>query len=264
MAKKLDEPGFRIVDLNEANIDEYGAFCLQSKKNTKGYKAKFQWTKDRFKEGLHVKLLLVNEGARRGFRTRGFIEYIPGEHAWRGVDAKGYMFIHCIWVVGRNKGRGYGSMLLQECLNDARGMNGVAVMTSEKTWLPKKGLFVKKGFEKVDSMPPYFELYAKRFSDKASLPRFNPIPESRLEKYASGITVFKSDQCPYADGYANLVAETARQNGIPVRIEQIKNCKEAQNSVHQYGTFCVLLNGKVLTYRSISRKELLDALKGAG
>ena len=263
MTNKKDEPDFRIIDLNEANIDDYGAFCMQSKRNTKGYNNKLNWMKERFKEGLRVKLLMINEGAKRGFRARGFIEYIPGEHAWRGVNSKGFMFIHCVWVVGRNKGHGYGTMLLQKCLDDAKGMNGVAVMTSEKTWLPKKHLFVKNGFEKADAMLPYFELYAKRFSKTAPLPRFNLIPESRLRKYASGITIFKSDQCPYTDGYANLVAEIARQKGVPVRIEQVKTCEEAQNGVYPYGSFCVLFNGKVLTHRSIGRKELLEVLKGA-
>ena len=260
MGKDSDESKYKIVDLNETNIDEYGAFCLQSKKNTKGYKEKFEWIKERFKEGLRLKLLLVNEGAKRGFRARGFIEYIPGEYAWRGINAEGYMVIHCIWVVGKNKGRGYGSKLLQQCLNDAKGMNGVAVMTSDKTWLPKKDLFVKNGFEKVDSMPPYFELYTKRFSEKAPLPKFNPIPKSRLEKYASGITIFKSNQCPYLNASANVVAEIAKQAGIPWRIEHIKTCKEAQNSVYPYGTFCILLNGKVLTYRPIGKKSFLDCL----
>jgi hypothetical protein len=74
MSKKSSVLEYKIVDLNEANIDEYGAFCLQSKKKTQGYKEKFEWIKERFKEGLRLKLLLVNEGAKRGFRARGFIE----------------------------------------------------------------------------------------------------------------------------------------------------------------------------------------------
>lgn len=261
MAKESSKLAHKIVNVNKANIDEYGAFCQQSKKNTKGYKDKFEWIKKRFKEGLRLKLLLINEGAKRGFRARGFIKYIPSEYSWRSIDAKGYMVIHCIWLVGKNKGHGYGTKLLQECLDDAKGMNGVAVMTSEKTWLPKKDLFVKNGFEKADSMPPYFELYVKQFSEKASLPKFNPIPKSKLKKYASGITVFKSDQCPYTNGNANLVVEIAKQANVPVRIEHIESCKEAQNSIHPYGTFCVLLNGEVLTYRpNMGRKELLDCL----
>jgi GNAT superfamily N-acetyltransferase len=256
---KVEDSRYRIVDINNSNIDEYGIFCLQSKKNTKGYKEKLEWTKQRFKEGLRLKLLLVNEGARRGFRRRGFVEYIPGEYAWRGIRAEGYMVIHCIWVIGKNKGHGYGTKLLQECLHDAKGMNGVVVMTSDKTWLPKKDLFVKNGFEKVDSMPPSFELYARRLSDKGRLPKFNPVPKGRLQKYSEGVTVFKSNQCPYTDGYTNTVIEISKQAGIPCRIEHIETCKEAQNSVDSYGTFCVMLNGKVLGYRNV-KKELLDSI----
>jgi len=251
-------PDHVTVDLNESNISKYGAFCLQSKKNSKGYRDKIEWIRKRFKEGLHIRLLLVDEGAKRGFRARGFIEYIPGRYAWRGVKADGYMFIHCIWVVGKNKEHGYGSELLRECLNDAKGMNGVAVMTSEETWLPKKNLFVKAGFEKADSMQS-FELYAKRFSEKAPLPRFNQVPESRLKEYASGITVVKSDQCPYADKYAKLVTQIAGKAGIPCRIRQIESCEEAQNNVDPYGTFCVMLDGKVLMYRNV-KKQLLDSI----
>jgi N-acetylglutamate synthase-like GNAT family acetyltransferase len=231
---------------------------LQSKKNSEGYRDKAEWLRKRFKEGLRLKLLLVNEGARRGFRARGFIEYVPSKCAWRGIKADEYMVIHCIWVVGKNKRHGYGTELLRECLNDAKGMNGVVVMTSEKTWLPRKDLFVKAGFEKVDSMH-HFELYAKRFSEKAPLPRFSPVPESKLKKYASGITVFKSDQCPYADKYTKLVAHIAEKADIPFRIRQVENCEEAQNNVDPYGTFCVTFEGKVLTYRNVT-KELSDSI----
>ena len=261
MGKTEDKLAYKIVGVNEANIDEYGLLCLKSKKSTVGYKKRTEWVKKRFKEGLRLKLLLVNEGPRRGFRSRGFIEYIPGEYTWRGISAKGYIVIHCIWVVGKSRKHGYGSKLLELCLNDAKGMNGVAVVTSGSTWLPAKELFLKHGFEKVDTMPPYFELLAKRFKANAPLPKFNPIPKERLEKYGSGITILQSDQCPYTSGNARIVEEIAKQESIPVRIEHVKSCREAQNSVHPYGTFCILLNGKVLSYRPIGRKELLECLR---
>jgi hypothetical protein len=67
----MDKLSFKIVALNENNIDECGAFCLQSKKNTKGYKEKFEWIKERFKEGLRLRLLLVNEGRNGGSEQEG-------------------------------------------------------------------------------------------------------------------------------------------------------------------------------------------------
>jgi len=259
MGTRVEESAYRIVDVNEANIDEYDVLCYKSKKNTDGYRNKVRWVKERFKEGLRLKLLLVKE--RKGFTSRGFIEYIPGEHTWRGIDAKGYMVIHCIWVVGKNKGKGYGTKLLEQCLNDAKGMNGVAVVTTESTWLPRKGLFIKNGFEKVDTMPPYLELYAKRFSNNAPPPKFSSIPKERLKKYGSGITVLKSDQCPYTNAAVRVAVEFAKEANLPARIMHVESCKEAQNGVHPYGTYCVLLNGKVLTYRPIGKKGLLDELQ---
>jgi len=120
--------------------------------------------------------------------------------------------------------------------------------------------FIKHGFEKVDSMPPDFELFAKRFSKTAPLPKFNPVPKGRLEKHARGITVFKSNQCPYFFDSVKEITETAKQLNLPVQIVDIKGYGEAQNGVHPYGTFCILLGGKVLTYRPIGRRGLLDYL----
>jgi GNAT superfamily N-acetyltransferase len=208
---------------------------------------------------LRIRLLMVNEGAKRGFRARGFIEYIPGKYAWRGIDADGYMVIHCMWVVGQNRGHGYGSRLLQECLNDAKRTNGVAVVTG-RTWLPGSKFFVKHRFEKVDSRAPDAELFAKQFSNKASLPRFNAISNDKLANCGPGITVFKSNQCPYVDGGVKGMMEAVKQVNLPMRIINVKTCREAQNGVHPYGTFCVLLDGNVLTYRPIGARGLLNYL----
>jgi GNAT superfamily N-acetyltransferase len=217
--------------------------------------------KDRFKEGLRIKLLLVNEGSRGGFTSRGFIEYIPGEYCWRGIDAEGYMVIHCIWVVGKHKKKGYGTKLLQECLKDAEGMHGVTVVASEKNWLPGRKIFLKNGFEKVDEMPSSFELYALRFSSEAPLPRFNQFPEERLEEYNSGISIFRSDQCPYLADAVKHVGNAAEQKGIPVKIVQIENCKQAQKGVHPYGTYCFLLDGEVVSYHYLLEKEVKEILE---
>ncbi|MGA2768435.1 MAG: hypothetical protein ABSF24_08995 [Candidatus Bathyarchaeia archaeon] len=72
-------------------------------------------------------------------------------------------------------------------------------------------------------------------------------------RYSSRINV------PYADGYTNLVTEISKQAGIPCRIENLESCREAQNGIDPYGTFCVILNGKVLGYRHV-KKELLDSI----
>lgn len=245
----MSKSTFKIIDVNESNLDEYDLFCHKSRKKEPGYQNKVNWIKERFKEGLRLKLLLVDEGTKRGFTSRGFIEYIPGEYAWRGIDAKGYMVLHCLWVVGKHKKKGYATKLLQECLKDAQaqGMHGVAAVTTEGNFLVGRKVFVKNGFEKVDEAPFSFELYVKRFSNEISLPQFNQFAEEHLKKYSEGLTVFTSDQCPYIADFIPVIKKVGEDVGLPVRIETIKNRTEAQN-LHPYGTFCILLNGEVFSH----------------
>ncbi|SES87167.1 Acetyltransferase (GNAT) family protein [Methanococcoides vulcani] len=257
----MPEPDFMIVDINESNLNEYDLFCKKSKKKEEGYQKKEKWFRERLNEGMHIKLLLVNEG-KAGYRSRGFIEYIPGEYAWRGIDAKGYMVIHCIWVVGKNKNKGYGSKLLEECIKDSTGMKGVAVLTSKGNWLPASKLFTKHGFEKADELPPVIELYAKRFSDNVELPKINPVGKTTGEK---GITILRSDQCPYVPDAVRIVENVAKKAGIPVTIKQLDTCDEVQNNgIHPFGTYCVLLDGEFLTYNCGVEKDIVKLLKGKG
>lgn len=259
----MGKSAFRIVDVNETNLDRYGVFCHKSRKSREGYQNKLKWVKERFKEGLRLKLLLIDEGPKRGFASRGFIEYVPGEYAWRGIDAEGYMVIHCIWVVGKNKGKGYGTKLLKECSNDAqaRGMKGVAVITSNRGWLPRRSLFIKNGFEKVDTMPPDFELYSRRFLENAPLPKFHPVSKEKMRSYGTGLTILQSHQCPYASDLARLCKQMAEEVDIPVKIKEVSSGKDAQgNGVHPYGTFCVLFNGKVVSYKPGNLKEVKQAI----
>jgi len=170
-----------IIDTNMDNILEYGVCGYKSMKR-EGYPEKIAWLKERFLEGMRIKTLYSHEDG-----TQGMIEYIPGEYCWRPVDAAGYMFIHCIFVGFKRayKGKGYGSLLLDECLRDARkeNMHGVAVVTRKGAFMAGKELFVRKGFEVVDTAPPDFELLVKNFDRTAPTPRFKGNWEKRLSQY---------------------------------------------------------------------------------
>ncbi|PAD69740.1 hypothetical protein CHH83_06860 [Bacillus sp. 7586-K] len=87
---------------------------MRSKPKNAGYQKKLSWLKERFTEGLSLKII------QEDGKHRGFIEYIPGTHTWRAINAKKYMVIHCFWVVGKSKGKGYGSMLLDECIKEQK------------------------------------------------------------------------------------------------------------------------------------------------
>ena len=142
-----------IIDTNLGNICDYG-FCGYKSIKQEGYKRKIDWLKKRFSEGMKFKVLhSVKDG------DVGFIEYAPGKYTWRPVEASGYLVIDCIAIMSRKyKEKGYGSLLVEECLKDAKKdkMQGVAVVTRRGTWMAGNDLFLKNGFEVVDKAPPDF------------------------------------------------------------------------------------------------------------
>ena len=116
--------------------------------------------KKRFAEGLKFKVLQV-DGV-----DAGMIECMPGKHTWRPVDAADYMVIHCLMIAKKQfKGKGLGLLLVEDCVAEAKRakMAGVAVVTSSGTWMVSSNVFLRCGFECVDTAPPSFELLAKQF-----------------------------------------------------------------------------------------------------
>jgi len=252
----------KIIDINEENIDEQEMFCKKTKKKLPGYQSKLKWMKERFKEGLKYKLLIVKEGDKE--TSRGMIEYIPGEYNWRGIQTDGWMVIHCLWVVGKHKKHGHGSSLLQEAIRDAKeaGMHGVVGMSAEKGgWLPKRNIYLNNGFKKVDGMEPYFELYAYIFSDKAPKPKFYPMSDDKISEYSDGVTILYSDQCPYVVDLVEELNDEFKDKKDRLKTIKINSCKEAQqNSVYPYGTYCIICNGEKTLYVHQTRKKILQSL----
>ena len=194
---------------------------------------------------------------------RGFIEYIPGEYAWRAVRAKGYTFIHCLWVVGKSKGKGCGTFLLNECIKDAKnsGMHGVAMVTSEGNWVAGKKLLLKHGFESTDKASPSFKLMVKKFSDAPS-PSFVKDWDAKISRYDEGLTIIRSDQCPYLENATKILIETAKERGIKNRVVELDTFQDVQKlAPSAYGVFNVIYNGKLLTYHYLTKKDLLNRLQ---
>ncbi len=248
-----------IIDINAANVDSQGFFCYMSKRKTEGFQRKLGWLKARFTEGMRIKLLELPD--------RGFIEYIPGEHAWRAVHADGYMFIHCLWVVGRSKGRGFGAALLEECIADAKRskMKGVAMVASEKVWLVGKRILESHGFERADEVPPAFSLMVKKFGNHAS-PSFAGSFDEKARACGKGLTVFRSDQCPYIVDATAAALDAARKAGIKARAVELRSRDEILRlSPSPYGVFSIVHDGKLLSYHYLLEKDLAPLLsKGSG
>jgi GNAT superfamily N-acetyltransferase len=251
-------PKVEIIDTNKDNIHNYG-FCGYSNPNNEGHIAKSEWLKERYREGLRLKVLQSDSDG-----SVGMIEYIPGEYVWRAVNADGYMFIHCLMINKREyKGKGYGAELLEHCIADARKakMLGVAVMTSAGTWMASKDLFLAHGFEIVDSAPPRFDLLVLKFKKSAPSPSFNRSAGKIEAKYKNGLTIFWSDQCPYIGKSVADVTEAANSLGIKPKLVELKDCKSAQKMPNPYGTYCMIYNGKIIADHPVSRARFLNTMK---
>jgi len=243
-----------IITLTKENMHKYRAFCGLSGRYLEGYGQKMEWMKVRWQEGLRYKIYQVNG------RKVGFIEYIPGEYAWRGVDARGYLFIHCFWVLGKNKGHGYGSKLLEACIEEAKDYYGVAVVTSTTHWLPTPKIFLKNGFEVIDHAPPSFELLVKRNSADAPQPRFKK-NRRKANQYPEGLTFIKSAQCPYVFVMDEGIRQIGMELNIPVNIVESKKTRKAQNLSCAYGVMGLYYNGELLTYHPTSKKKIVELLE---
>jgi GNAT superfamily N-acetyltransferase len=251
-----------IIDTDAKNIAEY-PICTYKDAKQEGYQRKMAWLKKRYPQGLRFKLLQSEEDG-----IIGTVEYVPGEYSWRAVEADGYMVIHCIFLVPRKyKGKGYGSLMVEECLEDARGdkMHGVAVVTRKGTWMAGKELFLKHDFEVVEEAPPDFSLLAMKFREKAPSPRFSGDWDKRLEKYGKGLTIIKSDQCPYVAKAINEIGETAREHyGMEPDIVEVKNARQAQKAPSAYGgVFNLVYEGELLADHPISNTRFKNIMNKA-
>ena len=243
-----------IVNVDRTNVDQTGFFCFMSKRKSEGYLRKLSWVKARLDEGMRIKMLELPE--------RGFIEYIPGEHAWRAIDAKGWMVIHCLWVVGRSKGKGLGGRLVDECVKDARksGKAGVAMVTSTGNWLAGKKLLEGRGFKAVDTAPPSFTLMAKALKP-GRLPSFPDDWEDRAARFGKGLTILTSGQCPYQPDATRILQVAAAKAKIKARVVELKTARQAQTlSPSPYGVFQVVLDGKLLAHHYLTENGALRLL----
>jgi len=245
-----------IIDTTIENITKFGVCGYKSIKKP-GLPEKMEWLQNRFSEGLKIKTLYSEKDG-----TQGMIEYIPGTYCWRPVEAKDYMFIHCIFIGFKNiyKNKGYASQLIAECEKDAKKQNlkGVEVVTRKGSFMAGKELFLKNNYTVVDSAKPDFELLVKKFPKSIPDPQFNIKPN----KYTKGLTIIRASQCPYTIKNVKEICETAeKEYKIKVNVVNLKNYKEAQNSPNPFGTFCMIYNGTIVADSLISNGRFKNIMK---
>jgi len=239
-------------------VTECGIGCIANPKH-EGFKCKVDWLRARFGEGLRFFLFRDRKGG-----PLAFLEYVPGEYAWRPVDAEGWLFVHCLWVYPRGQAVGrLGSRLVGACVDEARrtGDRGVAAMVSQGPWMAGKDVFLKNGFVQVAERGR-FQLVIHRLK-KGPAPRFRDI--STKWGINRGLHIVSSAQCPYLVKSVADVSAMAKENGLDVRVTLLKSAREAQCAPSAYGVFGLLWEGRLLSdhyvskgrFRNIFRKDIL-------
>ncbi len=248
-----------LVRVGPENLAECGIGYIRNRENP-GYGRKVEWLRKRFAEGLRF-LLFRDEKET----PLAFLEYVPGEFAWRPVDAQGWLFVHCLWVFAAGRRiRGLGSRLIQACIEEAQraGSIGVAAMVSNGTWMAGKEIFLKNGFTKTAERDR-FELVIRRLREGTE-PCFRDVDEN-IVRYR-GLHIEYSDQCPMLWKSVADLSEMAAEYGLKLRATVLKSAHEAQNAPSYYGTFSLLWNGQLLSdhyvskgrFRNILRKDILN------
>jgi len=246
------------TDITLENASYEGLFCVKNP-NYPGFKLKLDWLKARQEEGLKMKLL------KKDNDMVGFIEFVPGEYAWRPVHAANYLFIHCLWVFPKkNLGQGFGSLLIEEVKKEARkeGKVGVAVVTSRGSWMSDPEIYVKNGFYEISRKDRFF-LMACKF-------KTTPDPEFinwdlNCEKL-QGLNLVYANQCPLFIKSVDEMKQTAREFGLELKVCILQKPEEIRQAASGYGVYSLVYNGKLLAdhyisntrFKNILNKELIN------
>jgi len=248
---------YEIIDTNAANISAC-SFCGYKAGGSEGHRRKSQWLRERYAEGLKFKVLRSRESG-----DIGMIEYAPGDCAWRPVEAKGYLVIHCLMVSGKHKGKGLGTLLLNDCFEDAKRNHcrGVAVVASSDSFMADPEFFLKEGFVAVDRIHPY-ELLAKKLKKSAPDPHFIVASEPICQRYQKGLTILAADQCPMVPKWVAEISAGAKSLGLNPTVVHIGTAEESRALPTPYGMFSILQDGRLTAGRPISATRFLNLMRG--
>jgi ribosomal protein S18 acetylase RimI-like enzyme len=254
-----DKP--RLLELTKENIESEHICCAMSDpKSAAGVAAKKAALRRVIPDGFKFVKLDV--------RGKVFMEYGPAEQAFRPVEADGYTVIHCFWVSGQYKGKGHARRLLEHCISDSAGTNGLVVVTSSKKKVPfltERGFFLKHGFESVDSAPPHFELLVRKFRSDAPDPQFSDSVRTGGIPGDKGVTIVHSDFCPFIPVYLEETVAAARKHGYEVTTQKLSSSEDVKAGPSPSGLLGIYVEGEFLTHEVLNEKrfdKLMEKRKG--
>lgn len=243
------------INISPENLAHEHLCCIiRSRKPHPGVEAKRQWLADRLKEGHTLRKLNA--------KATVFIEYAPLETAWVPITGDNFVYIYCLWVLGDNKGRGYGKTLLEYCLADAKekGKSGVCMLGAkkQKAWLSDQSFAKKYGFQVVDTTDNGYELLCLSFD--GTNPQFTQNAK-RQQIEDKKLTIYYDVQCPYVYQTAEIIKKYCEENAIPLSIHKIDTLQKAKGLSCVFNNWAVFYKGKFETVNLLDISSLKRILK---
>lgn len=243
------------INVTTENLaDEHLCCIIRTKKPHPGVEAKRQWLSCRLKEG-HV-FRKLNE------KATVFIEYAPLENAWVPIIGDNYYYLYCLWVNGEYKGKGYGRMLLEYCLADAKekGKSGICMLGAkkQKAWLSDQSFAKKFGFEVVDTTDYGYELLA--LSLDGTMPEFaQNVKKPQIEN--KELTIYYDMQCPYVYQSIEKIKQFCETDHIPASFVQVDTLQKAKELPCVFNNWAVFYKGNFETVNLLDVASLKRILK---
>jgi hypothetical protein len=130
------------------------------------------------------------------------------------------------------------------------------MVSSRGNWLANERIFLKNGFERIDTAPPSFQLLVRRLQDGPD-PSFPQDWDQRAASYGAGATVVYTDQCPYVPDAVSQAIEAFEERGIAARAVKLEDgASVREKSPSAYGIFGIVYNGRLFAYHYLGKKEL--------
>lgn len=243
------------VNLTADNIGHEHLCCIiRSKKSHPGIEAKRQWLADRLKEGHVFRKLNA--------KATVFIEYAPLEVAWVPIAGDNYYYLYCLWALGDYKGKGYGKLLMEYCLADAKekGKSGICMLGAkrQKNWLTDQSFAKKFGFEVVDITDTRYELLALSFD--GTNPKFVPsVKKQEIE--SKDLTIYYDMQCPYIYQSIEMIKQYCEMHHIPISLIRVDTLQKAKELPCVFNNFAVYYKGNFETVNLLNVDYLKRILK---
>lgn len=224
------------INLTTENLANEHLCCIIRSKPHPGIDAKRQWLSDRLNEGHVFRKLNA--------KATVFIEYAPLETAWVPITGDNYYYVYCLWVLGDQKGKGYGKSLMEYCLADAKekGKSGICMLGAkkQKSWLSDQSFAKGFGFKVIDTTDNGYELLALSFD--GTTPKF--AQNTKKQKIESKeLTIYYDMQCPFVYQDIEMIKQYCEMNGVPVSFIQVDTLQKAKELPCVFNNWAVFYKG---------------------